>query len=105
PDRRTVRCRIVGAIDLQTIAKAERDIERDWHEMRLRRMVLADLRLRVGAGRVEIAQADGLQAVGKIEIVHDLFADQLRKSVGAERTPVAVFPNQAVLRSVNGAGG
>ena len=57
-----------------------------------------NLAKRVGAGRVEIAQADRLQAVGAVVVGQGLFDHQLAAAIGVDRFLAVVFANQGALR-------
>ena len=81
---RAVRRRVVVAEDLQAAAAGGR-LDGPWDEVDLRRMILADLTLGVGAGRVEIPQRDVADVVRAAEMRQRVFDRQLRLAVAVDR--------------------
>ena len=62
--RGAVRRGVVGPEDRQRIAATVRRLDRQRDEVRLRRMILADVAVGIGAGGVEVAQRRVAEAVG-----------------------------------------
>ena len=64
---RSVRRRVIVAEDLQS-ASAGRRVDRPGDDVDFRRVILADLAVRVGARRVEVPQRHGTNAIRPLEV-------------------------------------
>jgi hypothetical protein len=67
-DTGSIRGVVIGAENINTISFSQRDVQNQGYRMDFGIVVLADLRIRVGTGRVEISQRYALKVidVGKI---------------------------------------
>ena len=95
---RAVRRRIVIAEDRDVIALAERDLQDQWDEVRLRVVVLADGAIVECTGCVEVAQRDVADAVRAADPLHHLLHRALRLAVRVRRLRRIVFHDRHALR-------
>jgi hypothetical protein len=76
--------RVVGAVDAHAGAQAQRGLAGDLHEVRVVRGRLADPRVGVGAGDVEVAQDREPEAGGRGDVPQDALRHHLGGPVGVD---------------------
>src|SRR5690606_18702088 len=76
-----VRRWIVIAEDGDPLPLAQGYLQYDWNQVRLGRMVLADITLRAGPGGVEVPQGGKAEPIGMGIVVEHVFHHQLGKAI------------------------
>src|SRR5207237_4607707 len=76
--------RVILAEDLERRATARR-LERARDHVDFRRMILAELAIRIGAGGIEVAEPDRADAVRPLEMRQRVFYGELRLATGVDR--------------------
>ncbi len=84
-DRGAVGGGIVGAVDLDRVARSERGAQDARDQVGFRLVVLADLAIGIGPGGVEVAQRGVTQPIGAGVPVERPLDRQLGVAVGIER--------------------
>ena len=95
---RAVRRRIVIAEDRDVIALAERDLENERDEVRLRIVILTDGAIVERTGRIEVTQRYVANAVRAADPLHHLLHRALRLAVRVRRLRRIVFHDRHALR-------
>ena len=104
--RRAVAGGIVGAVDGQPVAQAERGLAGDLEQMRRAARRVAGTPLRIGAGDVEIAQHAAAQPVCAGDVGEHPLAHQLRHAIGGGgKGRRALVHRVAADLAVDGCGG
>ena len=84
-DAGAVRRRIVGAENLELLPQPERRLDRNFDEVSCAFSRLSGAQVRVGAGDVEIAQDEVIEAVRDTRIAQHDLGHELRGAIGRHR--------------------
>ena len=85
PDARAVGCRIICAEDAYARLASYCGVESKGNQVRFRVVVLADIAIRIGAGRIEIPQRQVLDTVGLAKPPQCSLKRQLRFAIRIDR--------------------
>lgn len=92
-DAGAVRCRIVGAEDLQFRTCSSRRCQSQGNHVRLRIVQFADFATLVGTRGIEISQPDGPQAIGAFVSFQSILKEELGDPIGVDRLARCILRN------------